>query len=320
MFKIKALILAIFLVCPLAHADTFSCSQEICPGSFSGNAGECIIVNGTETGVEFGACSTGAAPSDAQYWTGAANGSLSAEKNLGALSTGLVINTSGTPTAYAGTSCTNQFPRSLNGSGAATCADVALGTDTSGGYAASVSEAGPATTATALAADPTDCSAGSYTTGINASGTAQGCTDATTEIDSAISTHAAVTATHGATGAIVGTTNTQTLTNKRVTERVVTTADDATAVIDVDATDQYQLTAMANATTISTTGTPTAGQKLIIRLKDNGTSRGLTWDGVFRAVGVTLPTATTISKTVYIGCIYNLTDTKWDAVAVALEA
>ncbi len=114
--------------------------------------------------------------------------------------------------------------------------------------------------------------------------------------------------------------STNTFTNKRITQRVVTAADDATAVIDVDVTDQYQLTAMANATTISTTGTPTAGQKLVIRLKDNGTARGLTWDGVFRAIGVTLPTTTVISKTHYIGCIYNLTDTKWDAVAVVAEA
>lgn len=115
-------------------------------------------------------------------------------------------------------------------------------------------------------------------------------------------------------------TGTQTLTNKRVTERVVTATDDSTAIIDVDVTDQYQLTAMANATTISTTGTPTAGQKLVIRLKDNATPRALTWDAVFRAVGVTLPTTTVASKTHYIGCIYNLTDTKWDAVATVVEA
>lgn len=62
------------------------------------------------------------APTDAQYWTGAADATLSAEKNLGALGTGLVINTAGVPSAFAGTSCTNQFPRSLNASGAATCA------------------------------------------------------------------------------------------------------------------------------------------------------------------------------------------------------
>jgi hypothetical protein len=136
----------------------------------------------------------------------------------------------------------------------------------------------------------------------------------------------AVTKTQVSLGNVDNTSNateraaTATLTNKRITQRVVTATDDATAVIDVDVTDQYQLTAMATATTISTTGTPTAGQKLIIRLKDNATARALTWDAVFRAVGVTLPTTTVISKTVYIGCIYNLTDTKWDAVAVAQQA
>ena len=74
--------------------------------------------------IAFGIAGAGA-PTNAQYWVGAADGTLSAEKNLGALSTGLVINTTGTPSAYAGTSCTNQFPRSLNASGAATCATVA---------------------------------------------------------------------------------------------------------------------------------------------------------------------------------------------------
>lgn len=40
--------------------------------------------------------------------------------------TGLVLGAgTSVPTAYAGASCTNQFPRSLNASGAATCATVA---------------------------------------------------------------------------------------------------------------------------------------------------------------------------------------------------
>lgn len=72
------------------------------------------------------------APIDAQYWTGAADGTLTAEKNLGALGTGLVKNTSGVPSQYAGTSCTNQFPRSLNNSGAATCASVSMTADVTG--------------------------------------------------------------------------------------------------------------------------------------------------------------------------------------------
>ena len=65
------------------------------------------------------------------------------------------------------------------------------------------------------------------------------------------------------------------------------------------------------------------GQKLIIRLEDNGTGRGITWttsSGAFRAVGVTLPTTTTASKVSYIGCVYNSTDVFWDIIAVATQA
>lgn len=55
-----------------------------------------------------------------QYWVGAASANLSAEKNLGALSTGLVINTAGAPSAYAGTSCAYAV-KTLDASGASTC-------------------------------------------------------------------------------------------------------------------------------------------------------------------------------------------------------
>ena len=55
---------------------------------------------------------------------------------------------------------------------------------------------GNADTATALASDPTNCSAGSYPLGIDENGNVESCTDATTEIDSAISTHAAIADAH----------------------------------------------------------------------------------------------------------------------------
>lgn len=96
------------------------------------SAGEYITGNGATLTCGTPSGEGGGAPTDATYWVGAANGTLSAEKNLGDLSTGLVINTSGTPSAYAGTSCTNQFPRSLNASGAATCASVSLSADVTG--------------------------------------------------------------------------------------------------------------------------------------------------------------------------------------------
>ena len=71
------------------------------------------------------------APTDAQYWVGAADATLSAEKDLSGF-TGLVLNTAGTPTSYGGASCTNQFPQSTNASGGWTCDSVVLTTDVSG--------------------------------------------------------------------------------------------------------------------------------------------------------------------------------------------
>jgi hypothetical protein len=80
----------------------------------------------------------------------------------------------------------------------------------------------------------------------------------------------------------------------------------------------YILTAQAATVTINApTGTPLEGQTLMFRFKDNGTARTLTWNAIYRAVGVTLPTATVANKTVYIGCIWNATESKWDAIAVA---
>lgn len=89
-------------------------------------------------------------------------------------------------------------------------------------------------------------------------------------------------------------------------------------------TNQYTITALGAAATIDTpTGTPIDGQKLIVRIKDNGTARSLSWtttSGGYRAIGVTLPTTTTANKVIYVGCIYNSQDSFWDVVAVATQA
>lgn len=62
------------------------------------------------------------------------------------------------------------------------------------------------------------------------------------------------------------------------------------------------------------------GNTLLIRIKDNGTERALTWNSIYRAIGVELPTTTTAGKTLYIGCKYNSADSKWDVLAVGEEA
>lgn len=85
--------------------------------------------------------------------------------------------------------------------------------------------------------------------------------------------------------------------------------------------DMVKITAQAAALTLANpSGSPVEGQGLVVRIKDNGTARGITYGSQYRAIGVTLPTTTVISKTLYLGLIFNATDTKWDVVAVALQA
>ena len=102
--------------------------------------------------------------------------------------------------------------------------------------------------------------------------------------------------------------------------RVQTVASAAT-VTPTSTNDLVKITAQAAGLTLANpTGTFAEGQALIIRIKDNGTARAITYGTNFRAIGVTLPTTTVLSKTTYLGIIYNDTDTKWDVVGVTTQA
>jgi hypothetical protein len=114
-----------------------------------------------------------------------------------------------------------------------------------------------------------------------------------------------------------------TITGTRINPRVTNITSGSTITPPSDTADQYSVTALAVPATIAIpSGTAVAGQKLTIRIKDDGTARALTWTtsaGGYRVIGSTLPTTTVISKTVYVGCIYNSTDSFWDVVAVAQQ-
>ena len=91
-----------------------------------------------------------------------------------------------------------------------------------------------------------------------------------------------------------------------------------------DTTDLFVAEGLTGSITLAApSGTPVDGQKLLIRLTDNGTARGITWttsSGAYRAIGITLPTTTVLSKTTYVGCVYNSASVFWDAVATVTEA
>jgi hypothetical protein len=105
-----------------------------------------------------------------------------------------------------------------------------------------------------------------------------------------------------------------------ITPRVGTTASSATPSIDMALYEQYNITALAAAITAVTITNGAGNRKMIIRIKDSGTARALAFGSTFRAIGVTLPTTTVISKTLYLGCVWNEADSKLDVLAVGQEA
>jgi hypothetical protein len=114
------------------------------------------------------------------------------------------------------------------------------------------------------------------------------------------------------------------LTANNVRSNSATIASASTITPTSNTTNQYTVTALAVPATIAIpSGSPIDGQKLSIRIKDDGTARALTWTtsaGGFRVIGTTLPTTTTASKVTYVGCVYNSQDSFWDVLAVATQA
>ena len=100
----------------------------------------------------------------------------------------------------------------------------------------------------------------------------------------------------------------------------VSSATTATSVTPASATyDMYAYTALASNLTIAAPTGTVNGKKLMFRIKDNGTSRTLTWNAIYRPIGLELPTSTTAGKVHYIGFIYNAAETKWDCIAASVQ-
>lgn len=122
-----------------------------------------------------------------------------------------------------------------------------------------------------------------------------------------------------ATDTLVGRATTDTLTAKRITPRVVTMADAAsvtptsdTADINIFSSSQVAGTLTVNAPS----GTPTDGQKLILRLKSTN-AQTYSFNATYAfSTSVTAPTTLAAGKTDYIGLLWDATNIKWDVASV----
>lgn len=90
--------------------------------------------------------------------------------------------------------------------------------------------------------------------------------------------------------------------------------------IETDTYDAYEVYGLTQAITIKNhaTSTPVNNKSLFIKIKDDGTPRAITFESNYRAIQ-TLPTTTTASKWLYIGFIWNQTDSKFDCIATSVE-
>ena len=111
------------------------------------------------------------------------------------------------------------------------------------------------------------------------------------------------------------------ITRKNIIKPISNSVETATTLTpNIDEYEQEIVTDLASALTIAApTGTPSTGMKLVIRLTDDGTARALTWNVIYRAIGVTIPSTTTANKILYVGCVYDEAGSKWDVVAVKEE-
>jgi hypothetical protein len=103
----------------------------------------------------------------------------------------------------------------------------------------------------------------------------------------------------------------RTLSNKRWVPRVISSASYTTSVtIPADSVDLFQITAQAGALLFNApSGTPNNGDLLVIRIKDNGTARALTYNAIFNW---SPPSTTVLGKYLVMCFMYNSVTSNWN--------
>jgi len=131
-----------------------------------------------------------------------------------------------------------------------------------------------------------------------------------------------VNATPGNAGN-VATSNGTAWISKAIVPRFASVASAAAPAINTNLVDCFSVTALATTITSFTTnltGSPVDFQSLIIRIRDNGSARAITWGSSFAAMGTSLPTTTFAGKTMNVALRYDAILSVWGCLAVSQQA
>lgn len=111
----------------------------------------------------------------------------------------------------------------------------------------------------------------------------------------------------------------QTLSTTRLSPRAVSVATATSITPNSDTSDivtQVNTQTAGTLTLNAPTGTPTDGQKLTVRIKSTN-AQTYSFNATYHfSTTVTAPTTLAATKTDYIGCMWNATNSVWDVVAV----
>jgi hypothetical protein len=139
---------------------------------------------------------------------------------------------------------------------------------------------------------------------------------------SSVTSGGVVTGSNFPSGTIVGISDIQVLTNKRVEKRAYSTTSTATLIPEIATYDVFHLTAQAAALTIAnhSTSTPTSSEMILIKILDNGTAQTISFGTNYVAkAGVALPTTTVAGKNMTMLFMWDSNLSKYNLLALGQE-
>lgn len=128
---------------------------------------------------------------------------------------------------------------------------------------------------------------------------------------------AAISSLSSAIASCATLTGTETLTNKRITERVAKLASSGSPTVNVDNVDWYELTALAvDVTAVTIAGTPTDKQPLVLSFTSNASPHNIDLGASFNDFAAAKSFTVPANKRTVVVTVYNTATSVFDVMSV----